>query len=45
MFGTSFIRKIIADSDTTQHLIANGKLISDYYDDYSEYQTGSKEVL
>ncbi len=45
MFETGFTRKIIADSGTTQHLIANCKLICDYYDDYSEYQTGSGEVL
>lgn len=29
----------------TQHLIANRKLIHDYYDNYLEYQTGSGEVL
>ena len=45
MFETGVTRKIIADSGTTQHLIANRDLIRDYYDDYSEYQTGSGEVL
>ena len=45
MFETGLTRKIIADSGTTQHLIANCELIRDYYDNYSEYQTGSGEVL
>ncbi len=45
MFETGLTRKIIADSSTTQHLIANRKLIRDYYNNYSEYQTGSREVL
>ncbi len=45
MFETGLTRKIIADSGTTQHLIANRELIRDDYDDYSEYQTGSGEVL
>ena len=45
MFETGVTRKIIADSGTTQHLIANRELICDYYDDYSEYQTGSGDVL
>ena len=45
MTPASFIQRIIADSDTTQHLIANRDLICNYYDDYSEYQTGSGEVL
>ena len=40
----SYLQKIITDSGTTQHLIANRGLICDYYDDYSEYQTGSGEV-
>ena len=45
IFKTGVTRKIIADSGITQHLIANRDLIRDYYDDYSEYQTGSREVL
>ncbi len=45
MFETSVTRKIIADLGTTQYLITNRKLIRDYYDDYSKYQTGSGEVL
>ena len=45
MFETGVTRKITADSRTTQHLIANRDLIRDYYGDYSEYQTGSGEVL
>ncbi len=45
MFETGLTRKIIADSGTTQHLIANCELIRDYYNDYSEYQTRSEEVL
>ncbi len=45
MFETGFTRKIIADSGTIQHLIANCELIRDYYDNHSEYQTGSVEVL
>ena len=44
-FETGLISKIIADSGITQYLIANRKLIREYYDDYSEYQTGSEEVL
>ncbi len=44
MFETGLTRKIIADSGTTQHLIANHELIRDYYEDYSKYQTGSGEV-
>lgn len=39
------IRKVVVDSGTTQHLIANRDLIQNYYDDYSEYHTGSGEVL
>ncbi len=45
MFETGLIRKIIVDSDTTQYFIANRELIRDYYDDYSEYQTRSGEIL
>ncbi len=45
MFETGFIREIFADSGTTPHLIPNRELICDYYDDYSEYQTGLREVL
>lgn len=45
MTEISHPQNIIADSGTTQHLIANRSLIQDYYDDYSEYQTGSGEVL
>lgn len=45
MFETGVTRKTIADSGTTQHLIANLNLIRHYYDDYSEYQIGSGEVL
>ncbi len=45
IFETGLTRKIIADLSTTQHLIANRKLIRDYYDDYLKYQTGSGEVL
>ena len=45
MFETGVTRKIIADFDIIQHLITNCKLIRDYYNDYSEYQTGSREVL
>lgn len=45
MADTSHIRKIIADSGTTQYLIANRDLIRDYHDNYSEYQTGSGEFL
>ncbi len=36
MFEIGFTRKIIADSGTTQHHIANRKLIRDNYDNYSE---------
>ncbi|MCJ1464764.1 hypothetical protein MMC07_003377 [Pseudocyphellaria aurata] len=43
--NTRQIRKIIADSDTTQHLTANRDLIQNYYDDSSEYETGSGEAL
>ena len=43
--NTAEIQKVIADSGTTQHLIANKDLIQNYYDDFSEYQTGSGEVL
>lgn len=45
MSGTNTLTSIIADSGTTRHLIANKAFIQDYYDDYSEYQTGSGEVL
>ena len=45
MFETGVTRKIIVDSGTTQHFIANHDLIRNYYDDYLEYQTGSREVL
>lgn len=45
MFETSVTWKIIADLGIRQHVIANGDLIYDYYDNYSEYQTESKEVL
>ena len=45
MFETGVTQKLIADSGTIQHLIANRNLIRDYYDDYSEYQTGSGEIL
>ena len=45
MFETGVTRKIIADLSSTQHLIAKRNLISDYYDNYSKYQTGSEEVL
>ncbi len=37
IFETGVTRKIIVDSGTIQHLIANRELIRDYYDDYSEY--------
>ena len=45
MLEIGITRKTIADSGTTKHLSANCQLICDYYDDYSEYQTGSREVL
>ncbi len=45
MFETGLTRKFIADSSTIRHLIDNHELIRNYYDDYSEYQTGSGEVL
>ena len=45
MFQTGVTRKIIVDSGITQHLIANCDLIRNYYDDYSEYQTKSGEML
>ena len=45
IFETGVTRKIIADSGTIHHLIANRKLIRDYYDNYSEYQTESEEFL
>lgn len=45
MSGTNTPSQIIADSGTIEHLIANRDLIQDYYEDYSEYQTGSGEVL
>ncbi len=45
MFETGLTRKIITDSGTTQHFIANRELIRDYYDYYSKYQTGSREIL
>ncbi len=45
MLETCITRKIIVDSGTIQHLIANCRLIRDYYNNYSEYQTGSGEVL
>ncbi len=45
MFETGLTRKIIADSGISLHIIANRQFIRDYYDDYSEYQTGSGEVL
>ena len=45
MFETGIIQKNFAHSSTTQYLIANCKLICNYYDDYSKYQTGLGEVL
>ena len=45
MFETGITQKIIVDSGTTQHLIANSDLIRNYYVDYSEYQIGSGEIL
>lgn len=45
MSGTSTPFQIIADLGITEHLIANWDLIQDYYEDYSEYQTRSGEVL
>lgn len=45
MFEIGITQKIIADSGTTHYLIANRELMRDYYDDYSEYQTRSREVL
>ncbi len=45
MLETGITGKIIADLGTAKHLIANCQLIRDYYDDYSEYQTGSREAF
>lgn len=45
MFETDITEKIIADSGIIQHLIANCDFICDNYDDYSDFQTGSGEVL
>lgn len=45
IFETGITQKIIVDLGTIQHLIANRNLIRDYYDNYLEYQTGSREVL
>lgn len=45
IFETGIIQKIIADSDMTQHFIANCDLICYYYDNYLEYQTRSGEIL
>ena len=45
MFKTGVTQKIIADLGTTKHLIGNCKLIHNYYDNYSEYQIGSRKVL
>lgn len=41
LFETGITQKIIVDSDNTQHLIANNNFISNYYDEYSKYQTRS----
>ncbi len=45
IFETGFTRKNIVDSGTKQHIIVNCNCICEYYEDYSEYQTGSGEVL
>ncbi len=45
MFETGITQKIIVDLGITQHLIANCKLICDYYENYSKYQTRSGEIL
>ena len=45
MFETGVTRKIIADLGTIQHFIANRDLIRNYYNDWLEYQTRSREVL
>lgn len=37
--------KLILDSRTTAHLIANKELILGYYKDFEQYQTGSGELL
>lgn len=45
MFKTGVTQKFIADLSITQHVIANYKLIYSYYNNYSKYQTGLREVL
>lgn len=45
MFKTGVTQKIIVNSRTIQQLITNRKLIRKYYDDYLEYQIGSKRIL
>ncbi len=45
MLETGIIQKIIVDCRTKEHFIANRKLIHTHYDFYSEYQTGTQEIL
>lgn len=45
MFETSVTIKSITNLYITQHFIINCKLIYNYYNNYLEYQTRSKEVL
>lgn len=45
IFETGITQKVIADLSTIQHFITNHNFIYDYYDNYLEYQTRSREVL
>ena len=39
------LKKLVLDSGTTAHLIANKDLIQGYYEDFEQYQTGSGKLL
>lgn len=45
MFETGVTWKIIADLSITQHFITDCNIIYNYYNNYLEYQTGSREIL
>lgn len=45
IFEIGLIQRVIADSGIIKHFIPNCKLICNYYDNYLEYQTGSRNVL
>lgn len=45
IFKTGITQKVIADLSIIQYFITNHDLIHNYYNNYLEYQTRSREVL